>query len=95
MLLDLLIAFLLLGFIEAVAKPIAMRVVKWKIVKYGALAMSFLDSHVKDITDLPPEELEHNLRLYMQAVTGVEWKDEELNEIFRLHDLRLITKSEP
>ena len=91
-LLDLTIAFLLIGVIEAIVKPIAMRVIKWKIVKYGALAMAFLDAHVTDITDLPPEELEHNLRLYMEAVTEMEWKDEELNDIFKLHDLRLITK---
>ena len=89
-LLDLFVAFVLLGVLEAIVKPVAIRVIQWKVIKYGALAMSFLDQHVKDFTDLEGEQIENALRNYMEEVTRTEWTDRDLDKIFRLHDMRLI-----
>jgi len=89
-LLDLFVAFVLLGVLEAIIKPVAIRVIQWKVIKYGALAMSFLDQHVKDFTDLEGEQIENALRNYMEEVTRTEWTDRDLDKIFRLHDMRLI-----
>jgi len=89
-LLDLFVAFVLLGVLEANVKPVAIRVIQWKVIKYGALAMSFLDQHVKDFTDLEGEQIENALRNYMEEVTRTEWTDRDLDKIFRLHDMRLI-----
>lgn len=87
---ELLVAFLMLGFVEAVIKPIAIRVVQWKIVKLGSIAMRYIDANVDKFVHMDRKDVEHYVRQYMEGVTGMKWTDRDLDQIFKLHDCRKV-----
>ena len=90
---ELLVAFLMLGLVEAVIKPIAMRVVQWKIVKLGSVAMRYIDLNVDKFVHMEKKDIEHYVRQYMEGVTGMEWTDKDLDQVFRMHDCRKVLEA--
>ena len=89
LLIEFAIAFLLLGITEAIVKPIAIRFIKRKAVKYSAIALEQLDKMVVNITDLSGAEIEEKLRVKLEELTGEDWSKEELNPFFEMHDVRI------
>lgn len=88
---DIFLGFVMLGFIEAIVKPVAMRFFQRKTIKYGAIAMKFIDERILDI-DNDDQDLELRLKQYLEGVTNSEWNNRELDELFRIHDIRLALK---
>lgn len=87
--LDLVYAFAVLGIVEAVIKPVAKRIVQYKILKYGPLVLKALDPVMPDmISRYSSEELELIVREKFEEITGEDWSDINLNLYWRLYDPR-------
>lgn len=83
------IAFIMLGVTEAIIKPIAIKFIKRKAIKYSAVALEQLDKMVVNITDLSGNEIEEKLRVKLEELTGEDWTKEELTPFFEMHDVRI------
>jgi hypothetical protein len=89
--LDLTLAFLLLGVVEAVVKPIAKTYAKRRIVKVLPLVLDWMDDHIYELVDngdKGPEQLELLVRGKLESLTGESWEDENIDEVFSAFDLR-------
>lgn len=95
-LLDFGIGFLVLGFTEAVVKPIATKFVKRKILTYGPVVYSMLDKQMPHLlTKLNGEQLEQFVKEKLEELTGSEWKKSELEEFFKSYDPRITASQTP
>lgn len=89
LLLDLVYGFATLGFIEAVVKPIAMRFVRAKLLKYSPLVLDALDPVMPElIAKYDGQELEIIVREKFEELTGDDWSKENLEPFWRLYDPR-------
>ena len=89
-LIDLAAAFLLLGLIEAVIKPIAKRFVQRRILMAAPLVFAQLDPYLPALLQAcNGAQLEQIVRTKLEALTGEGWAGEDLGLLFRLFDPRL------
>jgi hypothetical protein len=89
-LIDLAAAFLLLGLIEAVIKPIAKRFVQRRILRVAPLVFAQLDPYLPALLQhCNGAQLEQIVRTKLEALTGESWAGEDLGLLFRLFDPRL------
>jgi len=89
LLFDLLIAFLLLGLMEAVVKPIAKHFVQRRILRAAPLVFAQLDPFMPALLQqCSGAEIEQLVRTKLEAATGESWASDDLTLFFRLFDPR-------
>jgi hypothetical protein len=89
-LLDLLVAFLLLGLMEALLKPLAKRFVQRRILQVAPLVFSQLDPYMPALLQqCSGAQLEQLVRTKLETLTGESWASDDLSLLFRLYDPRL------
>lgn len=90
------VGFVSIGVREALVKPIATRFVKRKILKHAPAAMQFLDEQMpRMLVQSSSDGINELLRSRLQSVTGEEWGDREINEMFRIYDPRITADRHP
>jgi hypothetical protein len=90
LLLDLLIAFLLLGLMEALLKPLAKTFMQRRILQVAPLVFSQLDPYMPTLLQqCSGAELEQLVRTKLETLTGESWATDDLSLLFRLYDPRL------
>ena len=88
-LLDLAIAFAMLGITEAVIKPVAKRFIQRRILKAAPAILRAVDARLPELLALPTgEALEARVRTIAEQVTGESWATDDLGPLFELFDLR-------
>jgi hypothetical protein len=88
-LLDLAIAFLALGALEAVVKPLARRFVQRRILRAAPLLFRQLDPLLPGLLQrCSGAELEQVVRQKLEALTGESWATENLGPLFAIFDPR-------
>jgi hypothetical protein len=88
-LLDLAVAFLALGVIEALVKPLARRFVQRRILAAAPLLFRQLDPLLPALLQrCSGAELEQVVRRKLEALTGESWRGEDLAPLFALFDPR-------
>jgi hypothetical protein len=88
-LLDLAVAFLALGVIEALVKPLARRFVQLRILAAAPLLFRQLDPLLPGLLQsCSGAELEQVVRQKLEALTGESWAREDLGPLFALFDPR-------
>jgi hypothetical protein len=88
-LLDLAIAFAMLGITEAVVKPLAKRWVQRRILRAAPAILRAIDARLPELLALPTgEALEAQVRSIAEQVTGESWATDDLGPLFELFDLR-------
>jgi hypothetical protein len=84
------IAFFILGVVEALIKPIAKTLIRKKILKYAPVAMSFLDEQMpRMIVENDSIQMRRFLKERLESLTGEGWDDKELDEMFKIYDPRI------
>lgn len=87
---DLLVAFLVLGVVEAVIKPIAKRFVQRRLLQHAPTLLGFLDAQMPSLLQAyRGQELEQVVRTQLEKLTGESWAGENIDEVFRLYDPRI------
>ena len=88
-LLDLTIAFLALGLVEALIKPLARRFVQRRILAVAPQLFSQLDPLLPGLLQSSTgEQLEQVVRQKLEAITGESWATDDLEPLFELFDPR-------
>jgi hypothetical protein len=88
-LLDLAIAFLALGLLEAVVKPLARRFVQRRILAVAPLLFRQLDPLLPGLLQrCSGAELEQVVRQKLETLTGESWATDDLGPLFALFDPR-------
>ena len=88
-LIDLALAFVLLGLSEAVVKPIAKRLVQRRLLAAAPLVFEHLDPLMPGLLRYcSGAEVEGVVRRQLEAITGESWASEELGPLFALFDPR-------
>jgi hypothetical protein len=88
--LDLAIAFLTLGLVEAVVKPIAKRFMQRRLLQHAPTLLRFLDGQMPSLLQAyRGQELEQVLRTQLEKLTGESWAGESLDALFQLYDPRI------
>lgn len=83
------IAFVLMGFIEKVAKPISMMYTKWKILKVAPVVLDALDPIMPEmIREKTGAEIEEFLRNLLSEKTGEDWSARNIESFWKLYDVR-------
>lgn len=86
---NLLWAFVLLGLVEAVVKPVAKRWVQRRILKAAPAILRAIDAHLPELLTLPTgAALESRVRSIAEEVTGESWATDDLGPLFTMFDLR-------
>ena len=89
MLLDLALAFGLLGLTEALVKPIAKRLVQRRLLAAAPQLFAQLDPLLPGLLQhASGEELEALVRRQLEAITGESWATSDLEPLFVLFDPR-------
>jgi hypothetical protein len=89
LLFDLLVAFLLLGLMEALLKPLAKRFVQRRILQVAPLVFSQLDPYMPALLQqCSGAQLEQLVRTKLETLTGESWASDDLSLLFRLYDPR-------
>ena len=92
---DLLIAFVMFGLVEAVIKPIAKRWVRRRIIRAAPVILRAIDARLPELLALPTgEALEAQVRTIAEQVTGESWATDDLGPLFELFDLRRAVRPE-
>jgi hypothetical protein len=87
---DLVLSFLMLGFIEAVVKPIAKRFIQRKILKYSPVVLEAIDKQMPQLLGAyDGKELEQIVKTKLEGLTGETWNQDELEEVFKIFDIRI------
>lgn len=87
---DIIGAFLMLGFMEAVVKPIAKRFIQRKILKYSPIALEALDKQLPQLLGkYSGAELEQIIKTKLEDLTGETWNKDELDQVFGVFDIRI------
>lgn len=95
-LIDALLAFLLLGLMEAVVKPIAKHVVQRRILRAAPLVFAQLDPFMPALLQqCSGAQLEQIVRTKLETLTRESWAGEDLSLFFRLYDPRLACDHTP
>jgi hypothetical protein len=90
LLFDLLIAFLLLGLMEALLKPLARAFMQRRILQVAPLVFSQLDPFMPALLQqCTGAQLEQLVRTKLETLTGESWASDDLSLLFRLYDPRL------
>lgn len=90
LLIDLLLAFLVLGLVEAVVKPIAKRFMQRRILRAAPLVLAQLDPYMPALLQqCSGAELEQLVRTKLENLTGESWAGDDLTLFFRLFDPRI------
>ena len=88
-LLDLAVAFLALGVVEALLKPLARRFVQRRILSVAPVLFRQLDPLLPGLLQrCSGAELEQVVRQKLEALTGESWATDDLGPLFALFDLR-------
>ena len=88
-LLDLGVAFLALGVLEAVVKPLARRFVQRRILAVAPLLFLQLDPLLPGLLQrCSGAELEQVVRQKLEVLTGESWASDDLEPLFALFDPR-------
>ncbi len=88
-LLDLAVAFLALGVIEALVKPLARRFVQRRILAVAPVLFRQLDPLLPALLErCSGAELELVVRQKLEALTGESWATDDLGPLFALFDPR-------
>ncbi|MCS5692599.1 hypothetical protein NZK33_11455 [Cyanobium sp. FGCU-6] len=83
------VAFLLLGVMEAVVKPIGRRFVQRRLLAVAPLLFSWLDPLLPDLLQqLSGPDLEQVVRQKLEGLTGERWSRREVESVFALFDPR-------
>ena len=86
---SLLWAFVLLGLVEAVVKPVARRWVQRRILKAAPAILHEVDRRLPELLTLPTgAALESRVRSIAEEVTGESWATDDLGPLFTMFDLR-------
>ena len=87
---DLSVSFLLLGIVEAVVKPIAKRWVQRRILRSAPAALELLDRQLPQLFgQLNGKQLQDVVRHKLETLTGEQWSDREIDQVFSLYDPRI------
>lgn len=96
LLIDLSIAFLTIGLVEAVVKPVAKRWVKRRIMAAAPAVLDMLDAQMPDLLrDLTGDQLETVVREKLEAFTGEPWGPQAIDQVFALYDPRITANRLP
>ena len=88
-LLDLALAFLALGVVEALLKPLARRFVQRRILSVAPGLFRQLDPLLPGLLQrCSGAELEQVVRQKLEGLTGESWATDDLGPLFALFDLR-------
>ena len=88
-LIDLALAFVLLGLSEAVVKPIAKRLVQRRLLVAAPLVFEHLDPLMPGLLRYcSGAEVEGVVRRQLEAITGESWATDDLGPLFALFDPR-------
>lgn len=86
---NLLWAFVLLGLVEAVVKPLAKRWVQRRILRAAPAILREVDRRLPELLTLPTgAALEARVRTIAEEVTGESWAEDDLGPLFEMFDLR-------
>lgn len=86
---DLTVTFATIGFIEAVVKPIATRVVRRRILKWAPIVLDALDPVMPEmVSRYNKQELEEIVRRKFEELTGEEWTTKDVAPFWVLYDPR-------
>jgi hypothetical protein len=93
---DIAIAFLVLGITEAVIKPIAKQWVMKKIVKFTPVVFETLDKQMPELLKAyNGKQLEQVVRTKLEMLTGESWSDRDIDQVFKLYDPRITADKTP
>lgn len=88
-LIDAIWVFIGLGVTEAIAKPIAKRWIKRRIIKAAPAVLEKVDLILPEIINLPDAtSVEAKVRAVAEEVTGESWDNVDVSPLFELFDLR-------
>lgn len=86
---DAFLAFCLLGFTEAVIKPVAKRWVQRRMLAAAPLVLKRLDESLPALLiSTSSEGVESYVRELFEEVTGEDWSSANLDPFFQLFDIR-------
>ena len=86
---NLLWAFVLLGLVEAVVKPVAKRWIQRRILRAAPVILREVDRRLPELLTLPTgAALESRVRTIAEEVTGESWATDDLGPLFTMFDLR-------
>jgi hypothetical protein len=89
-LLDIFIAFITLGFLEALIKPVAKSFVQRRILRYAPSVLAQLDQQMPLLLQAHTgKQLEQIVRTKLESLTGEAWSPPEIEAIFNLYDPRI------
>lgn len=87
---SLFIDFIILGVTAAIVTPIAKRVVKRRLIRWGPAAMELLDRELPHLFGrYSGVEITAMLRTKLETLTGESWSDADLDDVFQLYDPRI------
>ena len=85
-----LLDFVAIGLTAAIVTPIAKRVVKRKLIRWGPAAMELLDRELPHLFGrYSGTEITAMVRTRLETLTGESWSDADLNDVFQLYDPRI------
>lgn len=90
-------AFMMLGLVEAVVKPIARRYMRRKIIAYAPNVLKVLDQKLPQLLadGATGADVEAYVRRQLEALTGESWADADVGPIFELFDPRALADHQP
>lgn len=87
---EIIAAFLVLGAVEAVVKPIARQFVRRRVMKHAPAVLERLDFALPELVrDLNGAQLEDHVRGVLEELTGESWANADVEPVFRLFDPRV------
>lgn len=82
--------FLLLGLTTAIVAPIAKRVVKRRLIRWGPVAFELLDRELPQLFgQYSGAEITAMVRSRLETLTGESWSDADLDQVFHHYDPRI------
>lgn len=86
---EIVIAFLTLGFLEAVIKPVAKRFVQGRILRYAPAVLEAIDPIMPRLMEqFTGTEIEEIVKAQFEKVTGEDWGNVSLRPFWDLYDVR-------
>jgi hypothetical protein len=83
------IAFLSLGILEAVVKPVAKRFVQGRILRHAPSVFEAIDPIMPRLIDqFSGDEIEEIVRKQFEMITGEDWSKVNLKPFWDLYDVR-------
>lgn len=87
--LDVIVFCIMLGLVETFVKPIVISVTRRKTLKYAPVALRFIDEKFAlGLEGMTPKDLERYLKDKLEVATGESWDVNELEDYFKVFDLR-------